>query len=344
MSRYLSRPLEPYVPGEQPGGGLLKLNTNESPFPPSPHAIAYAADSARRAELYPDPECKALAAAMSKSLGVKPENLVFADGSDSILNYAFAAYCTGRRPVFADLTYGFYKTLSGFYGADAQIIRLNDDFTVDVDAFADADGVIFLPNPNAPTGLALPLSDIERIAASRDRIVIVDEAYVDFGTESAVGLIGKYKNLIVTRTFSKSRSLAGARLGFAVADAELIADINAVKYSLDPYCVTSHAMAAGLGSLADTDYFDACRERIIDARAYTVDALRGLGFYVTDSAANFVFAKSGAVSGGELYRALRERGILVRHFGGRAEDFVRITVGKKSDMKRLISEIERILP
>lgn len=346
MSRYLKRKVDPYVPGEQPGGGFLKLNTNESPFPPSPHAISYAADSSRRAELYPDPECKALANAAARVLGVRPENLVFADGSDAILNYAFAAYCSEgeRNPVFADLTYGFYKTLTGFYGVEAEIIPLREDFTVDIDAFEKSDGVIFLPNPNAPTGLALPLCDIERIVSSReDRIVVIDEAYVDFGTESAVSLIGKYNNLIVTRTFSKSRSLAGARLGFAVADAELIEDLNAVKYSLDPYCVTSHAMAAGIGSLADNDYFEACRERIIESRAYTMEALRELGFFVTDSAANFVFARCDRISGAELCRALRGEKILVRHFGGRAEDFVRITVGKKSDMKRLISAVERIL-
>ena len=238
MSRFLIRGVVPYVPGEQPAGGYLKLNTNESPFPPSPRSVSMAADAALEGQLYPDPECKMLCRAIADDIGagVKENQVLCANGSDAILNYAFAAFCgEGKGAVYADLTYGFYSTLAGFYGVPSRVMPLRDDYTVNADDYIDCGGVIFLPNPNAPTGLALDLSDIERIVSGNDNIVIIDEAYVDFGTESAVSLIDKYDNLLVTRTFSKSRSLAGARLGFAVGNEELIGDLRAVKYSIDPY-------------------------------------------------------------------------------------------------------------
>ncbi len=349
MSRFLSRPVEPYVPGEQPAGGYLKLNTNESPYPPSPTARSFVTDAVCRGELYPDPECKRLAEALSRELSVDKSEIICANGSDALLNYAFAAFCRDKRPIFPDLTYGFYKTLSGFYGVEPILLPLKEDFTVDVDAFCDASasnsGVVFLPNPNAPTGVALHSDDIERIVgANGSNIVVIDEAYVDFGTRSAVPLIKTHDNLIVTRTFSKSRSLAGERLGFAVADRELIRDLSSVKFAVDPYCVTRTAAAAGVGALRDVEYFIECRDRIIAAREYTKDALRALGFFVTDSSANFVFCRHDSISGAELCAALRREGILVRHFGGRAEDFIRVTIGKMGDMKRFISATERILP
>lgn len=350
MSRFFSEKyntLTPYTPGEQPKGQqYIKLNTNESPFPPSVAAQKLAAAEAARLELYSDPECRDLVAAAAEILGVAGDEIIFTNGSDEILNFAFMAFCDEHRPaVFPDITYGFYPVFAELNRVPYTEIPLNPDFTINVGDYIGVGKTIFIANPNAPTGIALPLSDIESIVRSNpDNVVVIDEAYVDFGAESAVSLTRRYDNLLVTQTFSKSRSLAGARLGFGIGCPSLIRDLNTIKYSTNPYNVNRMTMAAGIGALTDRKYFaDNCRA-IEQTREWTSDELRALGFTVLDSKANFVFAAHGRISGKELYLKLKQNGILVRHFdSARLTDFNRITIGSMEQMRTLISTIKKIL-
>ena len=339
--------LTPYTPGEQPKGQqYIKLNTNESPFPPSVAAQKLAAAEAARLELYSDPECRDLVAAVTEILGVAGDEIIFTNGSDEILNFAFMAFCDEHRPaVFPDITYGFYPVFAELNRVPYTEIPLNPDFTINVGDYIGVGKTVFIANPNAPTGIALPLSDIESIVRSNpDNVVVIDEAYVDFGAESAVSLTRRYDNLLVTQTFSKSRSLAGARLGFGIGCPSLIRDLNTIKYSTNPYNVNRMTMAAGIGALTDRKYFaDNCRA-IEQTREWTSDELRALGFTVLDSKANFVFAAHGRISGKELYLKLKQNGILVRHFdSARLTDFNRITIGSMEQMRTLISTIKKIL-
>ena len=350
MSKFLVnkyQTLEPYTPGEQPRERkYLKLNTNESPFPPSEKAIALATEEAKRLMLYSDPECKELSAKMAETLGVKTENVILTNGSDEVLNFAFMAYCDESTPaVFPDITYGFYKVFAAVNALPYKEIPLLSDFSMPMDALLSAKGTLFIANPNAPTGLLLPLSEIERLVASDpSRIVVVDEAYIDFGGESAVALISKYDNLLVTGTFSKSRSMAGARLGFGVGSSALIADLHRIRYSTNPYNVNRMTAAAGVGALSDPEYFEENCKKIIEARAYAAKELSALGFTMTDSKANFLFARHEKIGGAELYTALREKGVLVRHFGTeRIKDYNRITVGSMEEMQTLVTRIKEIL-
>lgn len=350
MSRFFSEKyntLTPYTPGEQPKGQqYIKLNTNESPFPPSAAAQKLAAAEAARLELYSDPECRDLVAAATEILGVAGDEIIFTNGSDEILNFAFMAFCDEHRPaVFPDITYGFYPVFAELNRVPYTEIPLNPDFTINVGDYIGVGKTVFIANPNAPTGIALPLSDIESIVRSNpDNVVVIDEAYVDFGAESAVSLTRRYDNLLVTQTFSKSRSLAGARLGFGIGCPSLIRDLNTIKYSTNPYNVNRMTMAAGIGALTDRKYFaDNCRA-IEQTREWTSDELRTLGFTVLDSKANFVFAAHGRISGKELYLKLKQNGILVRHFdSARLTDFNRITIGSMEQMRTLISTIKKIL-
>ncbi len=350
MSGFLSPKyshLVPYTPGEQPRDrSYIKLNTNESPFPPSEKAVAAAAEAAKSLQLYSDPTCRALHEALANTLGVKPTQVLCTNGSDEVLNFAFMAYCDDNTPaVFADITYGFYSVFADINRVPATVIPLRKDFTLAVEDYLEVPGTVFIANPNAPTGMALPPSEIERLlAAAPHRIVVVDEAYVDFGGESCIPLIDKYPNLLVTGTFSKSRSMAGARLGFGVAQEALIGDLNTMKYSTNPYNVNAMTMAAGLGMLADEEA--TCRNcrAITENRAYAAEALKSLGFELTDSVANFLFAKHPAMPGEALYQKLRRRGILVRHFTApRICDYNRITVGTREQMEALVSAIQQIL-
>lgn len=351
MSRFFTSRLStltPYTPGEQPQNieRFIKLNTNESPFPPSKKAHKYAADAVSRLQLYPDPECKALNSALAERLGVKANEVLLTNGSDEILNFAFMAFCDEENPAaFADITYGFYKVFAELNRVSAEIIPLRDDFTIDVNDYIGINKTIFIANPNAPTGLILPLSDIEKIVAGNpNNVVVVDEAYIDFGGDSAISLINKYDNLLVTQTFSKSRSMAGARLGFGVGCAELIRDLNTVKYSTNPYNINSMTMAAGIGSLADDEYTKKNCQTIIENRVYTTEKLREMGFEVTDSHTNFVFAKHPEVDGNTLYLKLKERGILVRHFTAeKICQYNRITIGTRSQMEALLNTVSDIL-
>ena len=350
MSRFLVNKYqspEPYTPGEQPRERkYLKLNTNESPFPPSAKAIALAAEEAARLMLYSDPECKELSAKMAETLGVSPENVIMTNGSDEVLNFAFMAYCDENTPaVFPDITYGFYKVFAALNCVPYREIPLLADFSMPLAELLDAKGTLFIANPNAPSGMLLSLAEIETLA-KRDpsRIVVVDEAYIDFGGESAVSLTKKYGNLLVTGTFSKSRSMAGARLGFGVASASLIADLHRIRYSTNPYNVNRMTAAAGIGALSDTEYFKENCQKIIEARTYLARELSALGFTMTDSKANFLFVRHERLSGEAVYKALREKGVLVRHFSApRIKDYNRITVGSMDEMQTLTRVMKEIL-
>lgn len=350
MSRFFSekyKALDAYVPGEQPKDKkYIKLNTNESPYPPSDAVISAVAKEVREIRLYSDPECSALTEKCAELYGVAKENVLMTNGSDEILNFAFMAFCDKKHPiVFPDITYGFYPVFAELNGIPYEEIPLKDDFTVDYRDYLNKGKNIVIANPNAPTGIPLSLSEIEEIVKTNpDNVVIIDEAYVDFGAESAVPLTKKYDNLIVTMTFSKSRSMAGARLGFGIAGSELIRDMNTVKYSTNPYNVNRMTAAAGLAALTDNSYYmDNCK-KIIENREYTKEKLETLGFSTLPSKANFLFAKSDKIGGEELYLKLKEAGILVRHFKKeRIKDYNRITVGTKENMDALLSAITKIL-
>ena len=349
MSRFFSQKyqnLTPYTPGEQPKVlDLIKLNTNESPFPPSPLAVKRAAEAAESLQLYSDPECTDLVAKAAEVFSLEPDEILFTNGSDEILNFAFMAFCDENTPaVFPDITYGFYKVFAALNNIPYGEIPLRADFSVCVEDYLGLHKTIFIANPNAPTGIALPLSEIERIVASNpNHVVVVDEAYVDFGGESALSLIHKYDNLLVTQTFSKSRSLAGGRLGFGAGSKALIRDLNTIKYSTNPYNVNRMTMAAGLGALEDAAYFEKNCAAIRETREWTAGALRELGFTMPDSKTNFLFVKHPQMDGGLLYRKLKERRILVRHFDTpKLKDYNRITIGTKQQMEALVAAIREI--
>lgn len=350
MSRFFSHKydkLKPYTPGEQPTGkSVIKLNTNENPFPPSPKAQALAAEAAKRLNLYPDPECTELRRVIAENLGVSPENILPTNGSDEILLFAFMAFCDKERPAaFADITYGFYSVYAELNGVPYTEIPVKDDFTIDPSDYYGLNKTIFIANPNAPTCLTLTRDEIEGIIkANPDSVVVVDEAYVDFGGESCVPLINKYDNLLVTRTFSKSRSLAGSRLGFGVACPELIRDLNTIKYSTNPYNINSTTMAAGIGAMLDEEYTRESLRTVMENRDYVTAELRKLGFVLADSNTNFVFARHPEYDAVKLYNKLKENGILVRHFTvPRIAQYNRITIGTRAEMETLIAKLKVIL-
>ena len=350
MTRFFSsrhRSLVPYTPGEQPRDmAYVKLNTNESPFPPSESVVAAVAEEVKKVRLYSDPTCKETTEAIARRYGVSPSTVVLSNGSDEILNFAVMAYCDQAHPlVFPNITYGFYPVFCEINGVPYEEIPLNSDFTVNVEDYVGIGKNIVLANPNAPTGIALPLSDIERIVAGNpDNIVIIDEAYVDFGAESAVKLVHKYDNLIVTQTFSKSRSMAGARLGFSVSSPAIAAELHTIRYSTNPYNVNRMTLAAGKAAIeSDGYYMDNCR-RIEATRAYTKERLENMGFTVLPSMANFLFARCDKIGGAALYKALKARGVLVRHFDKECiSDYNRITVGTREEMDIFLARTREIL-
>ena len=352
MSRFLSskyKDLEAYTPGEQPRDmKYIKLNTNESPYPPSKRVVdALSSEEVLKLNLYSDPTAKALKTRIAELYGVEYENVFVSNGSDDILNFSFMAFCEGEKTGvrFPEISYGFYSVYAELHGASYKAIPLKDDFSIDISDYMKNDANVVIANPNAPTGIALPLSELEIIVkANPDYLVLIDEAYVDFGGESVVELTKKYSNLLVVGTFSKSRSLAGARLGFAIADKEIISDLEKIKYSTNPYNINRLSLIAGEMAILDNDYYmDNCK-RIIETREYTQKKLCELGFSLTDSKANFIFAKSDKIGGKELYLALKSRGILVRHFDKeKIKDYNRITVGTREEMDALISAIADIL-
>lgn len=350
MSRFFSekyKELTPYVPGEQPRDRrYIKLNTNESPFPPSPKAVEYAAAAARNLQLYSDPTCTSIKEKMAELKGVKKEQLFFGNGSDEVLYCAFLAFCdSGVGAIFPDISYGFYKVFAQFTGIPYTQVPLEEDFSIAVEPYCGAGKTVFIANPNAPTGKLLSLPQIETILkANPDNVVVIDEAYIDFGGESAVKLIDSYDNLLVTQTFSKSRSLAGGRLGMAFGNEKLIQDLLTVKYSINPYNVNSMTMAAGLGALEDEEYTQKNCKTVVQNRAFTTESLRKLNFTVLDSSANFVMAAHPNIPGGTLYQKLKDKGILVRYFGTeRLSPYVRITIGSREQMGSLLQAVTEIL-
>ncbi|MBQ7377424.1 MAG: histidinol-phosphate transaminase [Clostridia bacterium] len=350
MSRFFSlaySKLTPYTPGEQPRDmQYIKLNTNESPFPPSPAVTAAVAEEASRLQLYSDPECAVLTEKMAELYGVDEDQILMTNGSDEILNFAFMAFSDAARPLaFPDITYGFYSVFAELHHIPYTLIPLRDDLSIFADDYVGINKTVVIANPNAPTGLCLSLDEIERIVASNpDNVVIVDEAYVDFGAESAISLIPRYENLLVTQTFSKSRSMAGARLGFGIGNKKLIADLNTLKYSTNPYNVNRMTAAAGVAALSENGYYMTNCKTICENRAYAMAELKKLGFEMPASKTNFIFARSPKISGEALYRALKERGILVRHFTAeRICEYNRITVGTLEQMQALIKTVKEIL-
>lgn len=351
MSRFLTptlAALAPYTPGEQPQDKqYIKLNTNESPYPPSPRvAEAISAAEVEKLRLYSDPACADLLAAIAGQYGLQPGEVMPGNGSDENLFFALRAFCDENRPLaYADITYGCYGVWCGLLHIPSHIIPLEKDFSLDPTKYYGLGETIVIANPNAPTGLALPRAEIEKILRQNPgNVVIVDEAYVDFGAESCVPLIHSYPNLLVVQTYSKSRSLAGARLGFAMGNAELIADLNRVKFSLNPYNINRLTLLAGAASMRDTAYFRKNCAAVMDTRAWTQAQLAALGFATLPSSANFIFARTDAMPGGQLYQSLRQRGILVRHFAAaRIADWVRITIGTPEQMRVFIETTQQIL-
>ena len=350
MSRFLSgalRQLVPYVPGEQPHQRrYIKLNTNESPYPPAPGVLRAVGVEAADLRLYPDPEARELKAALAARHHVGPENIFVGNGSDEVLNFAFLAFASdGRGAAFADITYGFYPVFCSLYHIPTRIVPLRENFTLDPEDYYGLGRTIVLANPNAPTGLALSRAQVEEIVkANQDSVVIVDEAYVDFGGESCVELTRRHGNLLVVQTFSKSRSLAGARLGFAVGNQELIADLETIKFSTNPYNVNRLTLRAGAEALAEQRYYDKCCQAIMETRDRTAEQLRGMGFTVLPSRTNFLFVRREGLDGAAIYRGLKDRGVLVRHFDqARIQDFVRVTVGTPEQMNTFLEKLRELL-
>lgn len=350
MSKYIDSAyscLEEYVPGEQPKDKkYIKLNTNESPYPPSPSVIkAISSDEVSDLRLYSDPESSALKKAIAHVYGVGSKNVFVSNGSDEILNFAFMVYGKVSGALFPEISYGFYKVFCDLYGIEKTMVPLEDDFTIDKSKYMNTGKFTVIANPNAPTGLEMPKADIEEIIASnKDNVVLIDEAYIDFGGTSCYDLINKYDNLIVCRTFSKSYSLAGARLGYCFANEELIKDLEKIKYSTNPYNINRLTQRAGVSAMAENDYYMANCRKIADTREYTTNELRSLGFEVLDSKANFIFAKHDSISGMDIYTQLREKGILVRHFTDeRIKNYNRITMGSREEMEAFVDAIKEIV-
>ena len=351
MSRFLRAEyaaLAPYTPGEQPRDlRCIKLNTNESPFPPSPRIFGlFSRSETEHLRLYPDPQAAALTAALAERYGVSPEQVIVGNGSDELLAFFFMAFCSESTPaVCPQISYGFYPVFAQFARVPYRAVPMREGLSINVRDFAGCGGNVVLANPNAPTGRALPVSDIEFLLRTNpDALVLVDEAYVDFGAESCLPLLERYDNLLVVRTFSKSRNLAGARIGFAFGSPEVISDLQRIRFSFNPYNISRFSLLAGQATVEDEAYFYRCCGTIIENRAYTESALRALGFEVLPSLANFVFARFPTVSGAALYAALKKRGVLVRHFDDpQITDYLRITIGSLSDMQALTEQLREIL-
>ena len=349
MSQFWSevvRQLEPYVPGEQPQiDGLIKLNTNESPYPPSPkvHHLMNE-DSIARLRLYPDPNSRKLKSTLAAYYAVEPDQIFIGNGSDEVLALLFMAFFQQSKPLlFPDITYSFYKVYCQLFGIDKQQIPLRDDFSINFDDYTRENGGIIFPNPNAPTAIGKPLAEIEALLQrNQHSVVVVDEAYIDFGGETAIGLVNRYPNLLVVQTLSKSRALAGMRVGFAVGHRELIEGLDRVKNSFNSYPLDRLAEAAAVAAFEDQEYFTICRDKIIATREWTAVELSKLGFKVLPSQANFLFVEPPCDAAGMAVK-LREHKILVRYFNSpRIDKFLRITIGTQEQMQVLISLLKTL--
>lgn len=352
MSKYWSpvvHQLTPYIPGEQPKlNDLVKLNTNENPYGPSPKVIAaLQAEAAETLRLYPDPNSDRLKAAIAKFHGLQTNQVFVGNGSDEVLAHVFHALFQHEQPLlFPDITYSFYPVYCGLYGINYELIALNDQFEINLDDYLRPNGGIIFPNPNAPTGIPLALEEIERLLkVNQDSVVVIDEAYVDFGTESAVQLIEKYPNLLVTHTLSKARSLAGLRVGFALGHPDLIEALTRVKDSFNSYPIDRFAEAGAVAAMEDSAYFKETCAQVVATRTRLIAELEALGFEVLPSGANFIFAKHPAHEGDVLTARLREQNIIVRHFKkpARISPYLRITIGTNSQSERLVNALKSII-
>ena len=350
MSRFWSpvvHSLSPYVPGEQPKqDGVVKLNTNENPYPPSPRVAAAIAAAADRLRLYPDPHAQALRETIAAHYHVAPEEVFVGNGSDEVLAHIFQALLKHDAPLlFPDITYSFYPVWCALYGVRYKEVPLDAAMRVRVADYQRPCSAILLPNPNAPTGIALPRDAIAALLAEHpDRLVVLDEAYVDFGAESAVPLVARHDNLLVVQTLSKSRSLAGLRVGFAIGQRPLIEALDRVKDSFNSYPLDCLAIAGAVAAIEDDAWFQQTRARIMATRETLAHALAGLGFEVLPSLANFVFARHPGHGGAQLAAGLRARGVLVQHFRKpRIADFLRITVGTDDQCNRLVAELRDLI-
>lgn len=345
------RDLEPYVPGEQPKiQNLLKLNTNENPYPPSPKVVdavqAVLAHQADALRLYPDPDATVLKQAIAKQQNVDVSQVFVGNGSDEVLAHIFKAFFIQQKPIlYPDITYSFYPVYSQFFGVQTKQIPLNEKFEIDISDYEQENGGIIITNPNAPTSIALGLNKIEQVLkANPNRVIVIDEAYVDFGAESAVDLVSRYENLVVCQTTSKSRSLAGLRVGFAIGQAHLIAALEAVKNSFNSYPIDRFAIAAAVASFEDQDYFQEQCEKVIASREKLVCNLTELGFNVLPSKANFIFATHSLHDAAQLAEKLREQGIIVRYFNKpRINQFLRITIGTDEQNQRLVDTLKMLI-
>lgn len=344
----VTRLTEPYVPGEQPKvKNMIKLNTNENPYPPSPKVLAAlkgAVDGNLR--LYPDPTADELCEAIAKAYDVAKSQVFIGNGSDEVLAFSFLAFFNQDEQIlFPDITYSFYPVYANLYRLDYKEVPLNEDFTIPVEQFFHAEGGVIFPNPNAPTSIGLGLEQIEKILQNNpDKVVIVDEAYIDFGGESAVPLIRRYDNLLVIQTLSKSRSLAGLRVGFAFGNEQLIEGLNRIKNSFNSYTLDRLALVGAKAAIEDTAYFEETRSKIIETRHRVIGELRQLNFTVLDSQANFLFMNHGRVDAKQIFETLKEKGIYVRYFNkSRIDQFLRVTIGTDEEMNRLMEELKNIL-
>lgn len=352
MSKFWSEvvhELTPYVPGEQPKiTNLIKLNTNENPYGPSPKVLeALRAEAADTLRLYPDPNSDQLKAAIAEFHGISPAQVFVGNGSDEVLAHTFQALLKHEKPLlFPDVTYSFYPVYCGLYGIDFKTIPLTEDFEIRVDDYLQPNGGIIFPNPNAPTGRLLSIAEIERLLiANTESPVVIDEAYVDFGGESAVKLINQYPQLLVTHTLSKARSLAGLRVGYAVGHVDLIDALNRVKDSFNSYPIDRFASAGAIAAMQDRAYFEETCHRVMRSREQLVASLEALQFEVLPSGANFIFARHKHRDGAELTAALRDRGIIIRHFKKplKISQFLRITIGTDSECQALVKALDEIL-
>lgn len=341
------RKVEPYVPGEQPQHKVIKLNTNENPYPPAPGVKRALLDmDVDRMRLYPDPTAGELVHTLAEYYGVKDENVFVGVGSDDVLAMCFLTFFNSDKPIlFPDITYSFYKVWAELYRIPYECPKLDDDFRIVKEDYYKENGGVIFPNPNAPTSIYEELDFVEDILKhNQDVIVIVDEAYIDFAGKSAMSLIDKYDNLIVVQTFSKARSMAGMRIGYAISNPTLIKYLNDAKYSFNSYTMNQTALVCGVEAVKDKAYFDEQVQKIVDTREWAKGELRALGFTFPDSKSNFIFVRHPNVSAKELFEALKKENIYVRFLGGaRIEEYLRISIGTREEMKQLISFLKAYL-
>ena len=351
MSKYWNentKNLDPYVPGEQPKDKkYIKLNTNENPYPPSPKALEAMKNAASEdLKLYSDPTCDELVTALAEYYNLKKEQIFVGNGSDEVLAFSFMAFFEPKsRILFPDITYSFYPVYAKLFDLDYELVPVNEEFSIPVEGFLQENKGIIFPNPNAPTAKYLPLEAVEEIIKNNlEQVVIIDEAYIDFGGESAVQLIEKYPNVLVIQTLSKSRSLAGLRVGFALGHEDLIEGLNRIKNSINSYTLDRIAIVGAAEAIKDESYFQEMRAKVMDTREKTIERLKELDFKIVDSKANFVFISHSTIEAKKLFLELKERGVLVRYFSlPRIDNFLRVSIGSEEEMDVLLEKLKEIV-